>query len=89
MIFDLYYISCTYVKPMNCMILGNKQYNVKDLNFIVVRKQNYKTITGFVCQNFDRRLALFRFPSNRFTSAPVTIDVLKKLWWRCRLYTTQ
>ena len=30
MIFDLYYISCTYVKPMNCMVLGNKQYNTKD-----------------------------------------------------------
>ena len=28
MIFDLYYISCTYIKPMNCMVLGNKQYNV-------------------------------------------------------------
>ena len=27
MIFNLYYISCTYVKPMNCMVLGNKQYN--------------------------------------------------------------
>ena len=27
MIFDLYYISCIYVKPMNCMVLGNKQYN--------------------------------------------------------------
>ena len=27
MIFDLFYISCTYVKPMNCMVLGNKQYN--------------------------------------------------------------
>ena len=27
MIFYLYYISCTYVKPMNCMVLGNKQYN--------------------------------------------------------------
>ena len=26
-IFDLYHISCTYVKPMNCMVLGNKQYN--------------------------------------------------------------
>ena len=24
--FNLYYISCTYVKPMNCMVLGNKQY---------------------------------------------------------------
>ena len=28
MIFNLYYISCTYVKPMNCMVLGNKQYNL-------------------------------------------------------------
>ena len=27
MIFDLYYISCTYVKPLNCMVRGNKQYN--------------------------------------------------------------
>ena len=27
MILNLYYISCTYVKPMNCMVLGNKQYN--------------------------------------------------------------
>ena len=27
MIFNLYYISCKYVKPMNCMVLGNKQYN--------------------------------------------------------------
>ena len=27
MISNLYYISCTYVKPMNCMVLGNKQYN--------------------------------------------------------------
>ena len=23
---DLYYISCTYVQPMNCMVLGYKQY---------------------------------------------------------------
>ena len=22
---DLNYISCTYVKPMNCMVLGNRQ----------------------------------------------------------------
>ena len=29
MIFDLYYISCTDVKPMNCMVLGNKQYNAQ------------------------------------------------------------
>ena len=27
MISNLYYISCTYVKRMNCMVLGNKQYN--------------------------------------------------------------
>ena len=26
MIFDLYYISCTYVKPMNWLVLGNIQY---------------------------------------------------------------
>ena len=31
MIFNLYYISCTYVKPMNCMVLGIKQYNT--INF--------------------------------------------------------
>ena len=28
MIFDLYYISCIYVKPMNCMVPGNKQSNL-------------------------------------------------------------
>ena len=28
MIFNLYNISCKYVKPMNCMVLGNKQYNI-------------------------------------------------------------
>ena len=27
MIFDLYYISCKYVKLMNRMVLGNKQNN--------------------------------------------------------------
>ena len=27
MIFSLYYISCTYVKRLNCMVLGYKQYN--------------------------------------------------------------
>ena len=29
MIFDLYYISCAYVKPKNFkfMVLGDKQYN--------------------------------------------------------------
>ena len=27
-IFDLYYISCIYVKPMNCMVPGNKQSNL-------------------------------------------------------------
>ena len=28
MIFNLYNISCKYVKPMNCMVLGIKQYNL-------------------------------------------------------------
>ena len=38
MIFDLYYISCTYVKPMNCMVLGNKQYNTSgdDVNIFII-----------------------------------------------------
>ena len=26
--FDLCYISCVYDKPMNCIVLGNKQYNI-------------------------------------------------------------
>ena len=33
MIFNLYNISCKYVKPMNCMVLGNKQYNKSQLNY--------------------------------------------------------
>ena len=37
MIFDLYYISCTQVKPMNCMALGNKQY-----------KQNLKILMDYL-----------------------------------------
>ena len=30
--FDLHYISCTYVKPtcINCMVFGYKQYNTGD-----------------------------------------------------------
>ena len=39
MIINLYYISCTYVKPMNCMVLGNKQYNTN------IHKENAKQIT--------------------------------------------
>ena len=43
MIFNLYYISCTYVKPMNCMVLGNKQYNCFQI-FMKSKQQQQKQL---------------------------------------------
>ena len=52
MIFNLYYISCTYVKPMNCMVLGNQQYNTMSVEFYNVVNLIIHAIVCFLTKRY-------------------------------------